>query len=164
MHRRSRGSYGAPRVHHAQPEMVRDGIAVAMKHVARLMREDWLMGRRRRKVIRTTDSEYVNPIASNILARRVPLVDHPVLDRAWCGYMTYIPTREGWLYLPVLIDLSSRRVGSWATGTILATKLPLMALQARCQRSGSSTIRIVERNARASTIGLCSRGMASDRA
>jgi len=137
VHRRSRGSYGAPRVHQ---ELMGDGIAVARKRVARLMREDGLVGRRRRKFIRTTDSDHTNPIAPNILARRFSLVDHPVRDRAWCGDMTYIPTREGWLYLAVLLDLSSRRVVGWATGTTLATKLPLMALrqalQARCPEVG----------------------------
>lgn len=125
-HRRSRGRYGAPRVHR---ELGGQGIAVARKRVARLMREDGLMGRRRRKFIRTTDSDHTDPIAPNFLGRRFSITDHPVLDRAWVGDMTYVPTREGWLYLAVLLDLSSRRVVGWATGSTLATELPLAALE-----------------------------------
>lgn len=70
-HRRSRGRYGAPRV---QRELGGQGIAVAKKRVARLMREDGLVGRRRPKFVRTTDSDHADPIAPNLLGRRFSLV------------------------------------------------------------------------------------------
>jgi transposase InsO family protein len=125
VHRKSRGRYGAPRVHE---ELKAQGERVARKRVARLMREDGLVGRRRRKFVRTTDSDHGEPIAPNLLTRHFALADHPKPDRAWCGDLTYIPTREGWLFLAVLLDLATRRVVGWATGATLATALPLAAL------------------------------------
>jgi transposase InsO family protein len=125
-HRKSQGRYGAPRVHQ---ELKATGLAVAQKRVARLMREDGLVARRCRKVVRTTDSAHAEPVAPNLLGRRFAVADHPGPDRAWCGDLTYIPTREGWLYLAVLLDLATRRVVGWATGATLATALPLAALQ-----------------------------------
>jgi len=126
-HRKSRGRSGAPRV---QRELRAQGIPVATKRVARLMRENGLVGRRRRKVVCTTDSAHAGPIAPNLLERHFALADHPVPDRAWCGDLTdltYIPTREGWLFLAGLLDLATRRVVGWATGATLATTLPLAA-------------------------------------
>lgn len=126
-HRKSRGCYGVLRV---QKELKAQGLSIGRKRVARLMREDRLVGRRRRrKFIRTTDSAHDGTIVPNLLDRRFTLADHPVPDRAWCGDLTYIPTREGWLFLSVLLDLSTRRVVGWATGATLATALPLRALE-----------------------------------
>ncbi len=56
------------------------------------------------------------------------LTEHPAPDQAWVGDLTYVPTREGWLFLAVLLDLASRRVVGWATGATLETPLPLAAL------------------------------------
>jgi transposase InsO family protein len=137
VYRKSRGRYGVPRVHEA---LKAQGERVARKRIARLMREDGLAGRRRRKFVRTTDSAHAEPIAPNLLQRRFALADHPVPDRAWCGDLTYIPTREGWLFLAVLLDLATRRVVGWATGATLATALPLaalhQALRLRCPPPG----------------------------
>lgn len=130
VHRKSRGRYGAPRVHE---ELKAQGQRVAKKRVARLMREDGLVGRRRRKFVRTTDSDHTEPVAPNLLGRRFALADHPAPDRAWCGDLTYIPTREGWLFLAVLLDLATRRVVGWATSATLATALPLAALRGALQ-------------------------------
>jgi transposase InsO family protein len=126
VHQKSRQRYGAPRVHR---ELQAQGVLVARKRVARLMREDGLVGRRHRKFVRTTNSNHAEPIAPNLLARRFDLTAHPTPDRAWVGDVTYVPTRSGWLYLAVLLDLATRRVVGWATGTTLATALPLAALE-----------------------------------
>lgn len=123
--RKCRRRYGAPRI---QRELRDQGHAVGTKRVARLMREDQLVARARRRVVRTTDSDHAEPIAPNLLARRFDLIEHPILDRAWVGDLTYVPTREGWLFLAILLDLASRRVVGWATGTTLETDLPLAAL------------------------------------
>jgi transposase InsO family protein len=125
-HHKSRQRYGAPRVHE---ELKAAGIPVARKRVARLMREDGLVGRRRRKCVRTTDSDHAEPIAPNLLARRFNLAAYPMPDRAWVSDLTYVPTRTGWLFLAVLLDLATRRVVGWATGTTLATTLPRTALE-----------------------------------
>ena len=124
-HRKSRGRYGAPRVHR---ELRDAGVRVARKRVARLMREDGLAGRRARRRVRTTDSRHAEPVAPNLLERRFGVDAHPAPNAAWCGDLTYVPTREGWLFLSVLLDLSSRRVVGWATCDTLATDGPLAAL------------------------------------
>ncbi|GJG84834.1 integrase [Gemmatimonadetes bacterium T265] len=135
-HRGGRGCYGAPRVHRELRDAgVRDaGVRVARKRVARLMCEDGLVGRRTRRRVRTTDSAHAEPVAPNLLERRFGVADHPTPNAAWCGDLTYacgvpVPTREGWLFLSVLLDLSSRRVVGWATCDTLATAGPLAALR-----------------------------------
>jgi transposase InsO family protein len=124
-HRKSHGRYGAPRVHE---ELKAEGVATSKKRVARLMRADGLAGRRRRKYVRTTDSAHAEPIAPNLLARRFSVDEHGGPDRVWTGDLTFVPTREGWLFLAVLLDHATRRVVGWATGVTLATALPLAAL------------------------------------
>jgi putative transposase len=125
-HGKSRERYGAPRVH---AELAANGIVTSEKRIARLMREDGLVARGPRRYVVTTDSAHAEPVAPNLLLRRFDLVDHPTPDRAWVGDMTYVPTREGWLYLAVQLDLATRRVVGWATGTTLDTALPLAALR-----------------------------------
>ncbi len=125
-HRRSRGHYGAPRVHR---ELRDAGVRVARKRVARLMREDGLRGRGPRRRVRTTDSRHAEPVAPNLLARRFGIAEHPAPNAAWVGDQTYLPTREGWLFLSVLLDLHSRRVVGWATSATLAADGPLAALR-----------------------------------
>ncbi len=53
----------------------------------------------------------------------------PTRDRAWVTDITYLWTREGWLYLATVVDLTSRRVVGWAASTTLARELPIAALQ-----------------------------------
>jgi transposase InsO family protein len=125
-HRRSRGRHGAPRVHR---ELREGGVRVARKRVARLMREDGLRGRAPRRWVRTTDSAHAAPVAPNLLARCFGVAAHPVPNHAWVGDQTYLPTREGWLFLAVLLDLHSRRVVGWATSATLAADGPLAALR-----------------------------------
>lgn len=127
---KSRRRYGAPRVLQAQ------GLAVAKKRVARLMQEAQLVARSPRRSVITTMSAHSDPIAPNLLARRFSLTDHPDPNRAWVGDMTYVPRRAGWLYLAVLIDLASRVVLGWATGSTLETALPLAAWHHAIQRRG----------------------------
>jgi putative transposase len=125
-HAKSGRRYGAPRVREA---LKAEGIATSEKRVARLMREDGLVARAKRRFVVTTDSRHPEPVAPNHLARRFDLAAHPTPDRAWVGDITYVPTREGWLYLAVQLDLATRRVVGWATGATLDTALPLAALR-----------------------------------
>lgn len=129
-HDTSDGSYGAPRVHRA---LRAAGIRVGKKRVARLMRADGLAGTpARRRAPRTTDSAHAFPVAPNLLARRFTVFDKngvAELNRAWVSDITYVPTREGWVYLAVVLDLASRRVVGWATRDTLAAELALDALQ-----------------------------------
>ena len=129
-HTASDGTYGAPRVCR---ELKSHGHHVGQKRVARLMREDGLVGcPGRRRAPRTTDSTHAFPIAPNLLARRFAVYDAngvAEVNRTWVSDITYVPTREGWLYLAVVLDLASRRVVGWAMRDTLAAELALEALQ-----------------------------------
>lgn len=120
--KRGRGAYGSPRVHR---ELRAHGIRVSKKRVERLMRENGLVARQKRRFVHTTDSRHAFPIAPNVLDRNFD-VKQP--NQAWVGDVTYIPTAEGWLYLAVLLDLFSRRVVGWATSACNDRELALRAL------------------------------------
>ncbi len=102
--------YGSPRVHH---QLRRRGVRVSAKRVARLMQEDGLVARSAVRRARTTDSAHAWPLAPNLVARDFT-VARPV-DTTWVADITFVPTRAGWLYLAVVLDLASRRVLGWAT-------------------------------------------------
>jgi transposase InsO family protein len=119
---RGRGTYGSPRVH---DDLRAHGIRVGKKRVERLMRENELVARQKRRFVHTTDSDHEHPIAPNVLERNF---EAKAPNEAWVGDVTYIPTGEGWLYLAVLIDLFSRRVVGWATSANNDTELALRAL------------------------------------
>lgn len=125
-HRQSRRRYGAPRV---RQELRAAGERVSQKRVARLMREDGLVGRRPVRRVRTTDATHPDPVAPNLLARRFAVPAVAGLNQVWVGDITYLPTQEGWFYLAVLLDLKSRRVVGWATHATLERALVLDALR-----------------------------------
>jgi putative transposase len=125
-HEASRRRYGAPRVHHELT--VIQGGRVAKKRVARLMQSEGLRGRRPRRFVPTTDSAHGDPVAPNTLARQFAVGTIPGRDRIWASDITYVPTREGWLYLAVILDLASRRVVGWALRATLERELVLAAL------------------------------------
>jgi len=136
-HRRSRRRYGAPRVHR---ELVAQGARVGKKRVARLMRADGLVGRRPRRFVRTTQARAGDPVAPNRLDRQFGVEQVPGPDRVWVSDITYLPTREGWLFLAIVLDLASRRVVGWALDATLEAELALaaleMALRQRCPTPG----------------------------
>lgn len=105
IHAGSRRTYGRARMVKALRACAH---AVGHKRVARLMREEGLRGKAKgRFTPRTTDSQHARPVAENLLDRRFA-VDSPA--PAWVGDITYIPTREGWLYLATVISLQTRQV------------------------------------------------------
>ena len=123
VYHRSRRTYGSPRVH---AELVEQGRQVGRHRVARLMRQEGLAGRRRRRFRKTTQSNHAHPLADNLLKRRFD-VTRP--NQAWVGDITYIWTLEGWLYLAVILDLYSRRVVGWAMSKRINAALTLDALK-----------------------------------
>ncbi len=125
-HTKSRRRYGAPRVH---AELQAQGEQVGKKRVARLMREDGLVARRRRRFVRTTDSRHSHPIAANLLDRQFGVEQVAGPNRVWVSDLTYVPTREGWLFLATVLDLASRRVVGWAMRETLEAELALAALR-----------------------------------
>jgi len=126
-HKRSRGSYGSPRVY---KDLVEDGHRIGRGRVARLMRLEGIRGVAKRRFVVTTDSDHRLPVVPNILGRRF---DVSAPNEVWTGDITYIPTTGGWLYLAVLHDLFSRLVVGWNTERWLTGDLPLKALVSACR-------------------------------
>lgn len=121
-HRLSLGSYGRPRMTEELNEL---GLQVGQRRVGRLMRENGIQIVRSRKFKRTTDSDHSFNIAPNLLQQHFT-ADQP--NQKWVGDITYIWTREGWVYLAVIMDLFSRRVIGWAIGNRMKQDLALRAL------------------------------------
>jgi putative transposase len=122
IHKRSKGTYGAPRVH---AQLARMGIYVGRKRVARLMRAADLQGVSRRKGLRTTQRQPGAQPAPDLVQRNFSAA---APDRLWVADLTYVATWAGWLYLAVVVDACSRRVIGWAMATHLRTELVLDAL------------------------------------
>ena len=118
--------YGSPRV---RMELRALGLSCGKHRVARLMREAGVPAKSTPKFRVTTQSGHTQPIAANRLAREFSLERHPRPNATWAADLTYIPTREGWLYLAVVLDLASRRVVGWALRTRLNQELAISALQ-----------------------------------
>jgi len=141
VHAGSRRTYGAPRIHAA---LRAQGTRCARKRVARLMRAAGLVGCHRRRRTRTTVADPAHTPAPNLVARDFAA---PGPNRLWIGDITYLPTREGWLYLAVLVDAYSRRVIGWAMADHLRTELALDALRMalRARRPGAGLVHHTDR-------------------
>jgi transposase InsO family protein len=122
IHKESRGTYGSPRIH---SELRDQDISVSRKRIARLMRENGVVGCQPRRTQKTTDSAHTHPVAENVLNREFN-VDAP--NTAWVTDITYVWTHAGWLYLAVIIDLYSRRVVGWSMADHMRTELVTGAL------------------------------------
>jgi transposase InsO family protein len=118
----SKGRYGSPRLWH---QLRAAGVQIGRHRTARLMREHKLKARARRRFTVTTDSRHSLPTASNLLERDFT-ADAP--DRVWVADVTFLPTREGWLYLAVVLDLFSRRVVGFAMSARNDESLTISAL------------------------------------
>ena len=119
----SRRTYGSPRV---RAELQADGVIVSEKTVAKIMREDCLVARAKKRFRATTDSKHSDPIAPNVVDRNF-VTDEK--NDTWVTDVTCIWTRSGWLVLAVMLDLFSRRVVGWATSATNDRFLALDALR-----------------------------------
>lgn len=134
IHDRSRGTYGAPRVH---AELGARDVRVGRKRIARLMRAMSLMGACRRKWVGTTKRDRDARPAPDLVDRNFTAAKR---DQLWIADITYIPTWGGFLYLAVVIDAWSRRVVGWAMATHLRTELVLDALDMALARRRPSDV------------------------
>ena len=129
-----RKNYGTRRIKDA---LKKQETRVSRRRIGRLMREEDLRVQTKRKFKVTTDSNHDKPIAPNLLEREFT-VNTP--DTVYVGDITYIPTREGWLYLAVVIDLFSRAVVGWSMDSRITAGLVngamLMALWKRNPAKG----------------------------
>lgn len=118
-----KGRYGSPRI---LLELKAQGRCAGRKRVARIMRQQGLFARTPKRFRGTTDSNHSLPIADNLLARKFTTV---APNEVWVTDITYLWTREGWLYLSAILDLYSRAVVGWAVSQNIDTTLCLKALE-----------------------------------
>jgi len=121
-HRLSLGSYGRPRMTEELKEL---GFAVGHRRVGRLMRDNGIKVVRTRKYKATTNSKHGYAIAPNLLDRNFTAER---ANQKWAVDLSYIWTREGWLYLAVVMDLYSRRIVGWAVSNRIKRDLAIRAL------------------------------------
>jgi putative transposase len=123
IHTWSRRTFGAPRIH---TKLVEKSIQVGHNRVARLMRRAGIQGVTRRKRHGTTrrnpEAQPADDLVNRQFTRTAP-------NQLWVADITYVPTKEGFLYLAVVVDAFSRRVVGWAMATRMKTRLVLDALE-----------------------------------
>jgi putative transposase len=108
IHNEFKGAYGSPRM---VDEIRGRGFPASKERVERLMRENGIRARHKRRYKATTDSRHALPVADNLLDRHFA-PEAP--NQAWSADLTYIWTDEGWLYLAVVLDLFNREVVGWS--------------------------------------------------
>jgi putative transposase len=122
IHAESRQRYGSPRIHR---ELRARQWCCSRKRVARLMRVDGLRAKRSRRYRSTTQAD-ATPPAPNHLRRGFRVAE---LNQVWASDVTACRTKQGWLYVAVVLDLASRRVIGWAGGPSFGQELTLPALR-----------------------------------
>jgi len=121
--------YGSPRI---QRELLARGQRCCVNTVAKLMQHNGIVARTARKFrVLTTDSNHGLPIAENLLQRQF---EAAAANEVWLCDITYVPTREGWLYLAVVEDLYSRMVVGWSMDEHMTSRLVVDALEMAIQR------------------------------
>jgi putative transposase len=128
IHKENRGVYGSPRIH---AELKDRKTHVSENRVARLMRENGIAAKQKKKYKATTDSNHTLPVAPNILERDFE-ASGP--NQKWLADISYIPTREGWLYLAAVLDLYSKLIVGWSMSSRMTKNLVLDALKMAVDR------------------------------
>jgi putative transposase len=128
IHAEFKQRYGSPRIH---AELKARGIPCCVNTVARLMQDNDIQAKTRRKFKQTTDSNHSMPVAENILDRQF---DAQAPNERWVAGITYVPTREGWLYLATVEDLYSRMIVGWSMSDTMTSRLVVDALEMAVQR------------------------------
>jgi putative transposase len=128
IHAEVHARYGSPRIH---AELAARGRDCCVNTVAQLMRDHGIAAKTARKFRCTTDSNHKLPVADNLLDRQFQPRSP---NQTWTADMTYIPTREGWLYLAAVEDLYSRRVVGWSMADHMQSRLVVDALELAVQR------------------------------
>jgi putative transposase len=116
-------TYGSPRVHRA---LQKEGVQCSENRVARLMRLRNLKAKQVRHFRSTTRRNRKDPVAANLLKRDFS-VERP--NEKWLADITYIRTREGWLYLAAVLDLFNRKIVGWAMADQMTSELTKRALR-----------------------------------
>jgi|SRR5947209_1765648 len=128
IHTEVKGRYGSPRIH---AELAARGQPCCVNTVAKLMHDNDIQAKTARKFRHTTDSNHDLPVADNVLDRQF---DPASPNESWVADITYIATREGWLYLAAVEDLYSRMVVGWSMAEHMESRLVVDALEMAVQR------------------------------
>ena len=123
VHVEVKARYGSPRIH---AELAARGEPCCANTVARLMRQEGIAAKTKRKFRCTTDSNHARPVAENVLNRQF---EPEAPNRAWTADITYLATGEGWLYLAAVEDLYSRRIVGWSMSSRIDSRLVVDALE-----------------------------------
>lgn len=123
IHQKVRGTYGARRI---SKELTASGEPCGRTKAATLMKLATIKAKQKKKYKVTTDSRHKLPVAPNLLNRKFSVTSQDVV---YCSDITYVWTREGWLYLAVVLDLFSRKVVGWSISNRITTELISSALQ-----------------------------------
>ncbi len=129
-HRASREVYGSPKIH---KDLIEDGELCSKNRVSRLMKASNIKSKLARKFVITTDSKNTMKPAPDLLQRQFTVSN---CNEAWVSDTTFIATREGWLYLAVILDLYSRQVIGWSMKNQNNTELVQEALTMSIWRRG----------------------------
>lgn len=121
-------SYGSPRITKA---LNKQGVKCGKNRVARLMRDNGIFSKTKRKYKATTNSKHNYPVAENIINQEFN-AEHP--NQIWVADITYIPTDEGWLYLAAIEDLFHRKIVGWSMDSTMTRHLTLSALRQAVRR------------------------------
>jgi putative transposase len=123
IHAEVKARYGSPRIY---KELTARDVACSVNTVAKLMHDNDIRAKTARKFRNTTDSKHTRPVADNLLDRQFN-PSNP--NEVWLGDITYIWTREGWLYLAAVEDLYSRMLVGWSMADHMESRLVVDALE-----------------------------------
>jgi transposase InsO family protein len=128
VYRESRNTYGSPRITNALNEQ---GIVCGKNRVARIMRDSGIRVKIKRRFKRTTDSTHGYPVAPNLL------IENKQTERLWVSDITFIRTREGWMYLSAVMNVGTRKIIGFAMRDELSQELVMVALKQALDSSPS---------------------------
>ncbi|KNY27904.1 Integrase catalytic region [Pseudobacteroides cellulosolvens ATCC 35603 = DSM 2933] len=136
IHKESYETYGQKRI---KIQLNKEGILCSKRRIKRLMNENGIVSRLKRKFKATTNSNHTYPVSPNLLNQDFT-TNRP--NEKWVGDITYIPTDEGWLYLASIQDLFSKKVVGWSLGSRITKELAISALNQAMirEKPGSSLI------------------------
>jgi len=118
---KNRKLYGSPRI---TAELRAKGISCGENRVARLMRINGIVAKTKRRFKATTDSKHTLPVAENVINQDFT-AERP--NEVWASDITYIWTKEGWLYLAVILDIFNRKIVGWAMDSRITRNLVMKA-------------------------------------
>jgi len=119
----SRKSYGSPRIYH---QLKTEGVPCGRHRIARYMREDGIVARKRRKYKKPISKQRIQPVANNILNRKFQVNDK---NSVWVCDVSYFWTQNGWVHLAIVMDLFSRKIVGWSMSNRVDKELTQHALK-----------------------------------